>query len=182
MNKFEYLFRLKFLRIIFPCLQIQLSQKMNFTPFPGFTTGSLPTGTVHQYATAKFQQNMQAGQVLGVLSTGEGGVHYLRPVDPNSFAVTQGGNNQQQQIITLPITVPGKDGTQQQQTVQIQVVNPSVSQSGNNGDPPKYHLAPISIGQFPQGASVFTVAYSQQGADGVQIQVQPQNTVATTQT
>ncbi|KAL2739748.1 zinc finger protein 384-like isoform X1 [Vespula maculifrons] len=157
---------------------------MNFTPFPGFTTGSLPTGTVHQFATAKFAQNLTTGgQVVGVLSGGEGGVHYLRPVDPNGFAVAQGGNNQQQQIITLPITVPGKDGTQQQQTVQIQVVNPSVSQSGNSGDQPKYHLAPISLGQFPQGAAtVLTVAYSQQGTDGVQIQVQPQNTVATTQT
>lgn len=158
-------------------------EKMNFTPFPGFT-GSLPTGTVHQFATAKFAQNLTTGgQVVGVLSGGEGGVHYLRPVDPNGFAVAQSGNNQQQQIITLPITVPGKDGTQQQQTVQIQVVNPSVSQSGNSGDQPKYHLAPISLSQFPQGAAtVLTVAYSQQGADGVQIQVQPQNTVATTQT
>jgi len=97
--------------------------------------------------------------VVGVLSGGEGGVHYLRPVDPNGFAVAQSGNNQQQQIITLPITVPGKDGTQQQQTVQIQVVNPSVSQSGNSGDQPKYHLAPISLSQFPQGAAtVLTVA------------------------
>ena len=74
---------------------------MNFTPFPGFTTGSLPTGTVHQFATAKFAQNLPTGgQVVGVLSGGEGGVHYLRPVDPNGFAVAQGGNNQQQQIIT----------------------------------------------------------------------------------
>ncbi|KAG5324057.1 ZG46 protein, partial [Pseudoatta argentina] len=156
---------------------------MNFTPFSSFT-GSLPTGTVHQFATAKFAQNLTTGgQVVGVLSGGEGGVHYLRPVDPNGFAVAQSGNSQQQQIITLPITVPGKDGTQQQQTVQIQVVNPSVSQSGNSGDQPKYHLAPISLSQFPQGAAtVLTVAYSQQGADGVQIQVQPQNTVATTQT
>lgn len=159
---------------------------MNFTPFQGFTTGSLPTGTVHQFATAKFAQNLTTGgQVVGVLSGGEGGVHYLRPVDPNGFAVaTQGGNNQQQQIITLPITVPGKDGTQQQQTVQIQVVNPGVSQGGNSGEQPKYHLQPISLGQFQGqgGATVLTVAYSQQGADGVQIQVQPQNTVATTQT
>lgn len=157
---------------------------MNFTPFPGFTTGSLPTGTVHQFATAKFAQNLTTGgQVVGVLSGGEGGVHYLRPVDPNGFAVaTQSTNNQQQQIITLPITVPGKDGTQQQQTVQIQVVNPNVSQGGNSGDQ-KYHIAPISLGQFQQGAAtVLTVAYSQQGADGLQIQVQPQNTAATTQT
>lgn len=157
---------------------------MNFTPFTGFTTGSLPTGTVHQFATAKFAQNLTTGgQVVGVLSGGEGGVHYLRPVDPNGFAVAQGSNNQQPQIISLPITVPGKDGTQQQQTVQIQVVNPNVTQSGNSGDQPKYHLAPISLGQFPQGAAtVLTVAYSQQDADGVQIQVQPQNTIATTQT
>ena len=159
---------------------------MNFTPFPGFTTGSLPSGTVHQFATAKFAQNLTTGgQVVGVLSGGEGGVHYLRPVDPNGFTVAaaQSASNQQQQIITLPITVPGKDGTQQQQTVQIQVVNPNVSQNSGTGEQPKYHLAPISLSQFPQGAAtVLTVAYSQQGTDGVQIQVQPQNTVATTQT
>lgn len=157
---------------------------MNFTPFPGFTTGSLPTGTVHQFATAKFAQNLTTGgQVVGVLSGGEGGVHYLRPVDPNGFTVAQSAGNQQQQIITLPITVPGKDGTQQQQTVQIQVVNPNVSQSGSSNEQPKYHLAPISLSQFPQGAAtVLTVAYSQPGTEGVQIQVQPQNTVATTQT
>lgn len=144
---------------------------MNFTPFGNaFTTGSLQAGVgVHQFTTAKFAQNLTGGgQVVGVLSGGEGGVHYLRPVDPNGFAV-QGGNNQQQ-IITLPITVPGKDGTEQQQTVQIQVVNPAMSQGGNNGDQPKYHLAPI-LGQFQQGgATVLTVAYSQQGNDNLQIQ------------
>lgn len=155
---------------------------MNFTPFPGFTTGSLPTGTVHQFATAKFAQNLTTGgQVVGVLSGGEGGVHYLRPVDPSGFTVAQSAGNQQQQIITLPITVPGKDGTQQQQTVQIQVVNPNVSQGGNSNEHPKY--IPISLSQFPQGAAtVLTVAYSQQGSDGVQIQVAPQNTIATSQT
>lgn len=155
---------------------------MNFTPFPGFTTGSLPSGTVHQFTTAKFAQNLSTGgQVVGVLSGGEGGVHYLRPVDPNGFTVTQTGSNQQQQIITLPITVPGKDGTHSQQTVQIQVVNPNVTQSGNTSEQPKFHLAPIPIGQFPQ--TVLTVAYGQQGTDNVQIQVQqPQNSVATTQT
>ena len=152
---------------------------MNFTPFSGFTTGSLPTGTVHQFATAKFAQNLTTGgQVVGVLSGGEGGVHYLRPVDPNGFAVAQSGNNQQHQIITLPITVPGKDGTQQQQTVQIQVVNPNVTQGGNGGDQKYQFLGPFP----PTGSTVLTLAYSQQGADGVQIQVQPQNTVATTQT
>lgn len=158
---------------------------MNFTPFPGFTAGSLPAGTVHQLATTKFAQNLTTDgqqQLVGVLTGGEGGVQYLRPLNTNSFATISGGNNQQQ-IITLPITVPGKDGTQQQQTVQIQVVNPNVTQTGNSGDQPKYHLAPISLGQFPQGgATVLTVAYSQQGSDGVQIQVQPQNTIATTHT
>ena len=157
---------------------------MNFTPFSGFTTGSLPAGTVHQFATAKFAQNLTTGgQVVGVLSGGEGGVHYLRPVDPNGFTVaTQGGNGQPQQIISLPITIPGKDGTQQQQTVQIQVVNPAVNQGSGGQDQPKYHITPISLSQFPQGsATVLAVAYSQQG-DGVQLQVQPQNTQATTQT
>lgn len=149
---------------------------MNFTPFGSPFTGSIPTATVHQFAAAKFAHNAAGNQVLSLVG-GEGGVTYLRPVDPNSFAMatTQGqqsgsGNGagqQQQTLITLPIST-GKPGEQGQQAVQIQVVNPSVSMSGA-GSPGsgtlKYHISPISLHQFPQ--SVLTVAYSpQQNGDG----------------
>lgn len=70
---------------------------MNFTPFgTTFSTNSLPASTnasVHQLAStgAKFSaHNMAAaatGQVLGVLSSDDGGVTYLRPVDTNGFTV-----------------------------------------------------------------------------------------------
>lgn len=80
--------------------------KMNFTsPFvtgTTFTTGTLQAG--HQFTTAKFAQQVgttAGGQVLGLLSSDEQGVTYLRPVDTNgTFALTTlpqtSGNNSQQ--------------------------------------------------------------------------------------
>nr|CAD7570807.1 unnamed protein product [Timema californicum] len=157
--------------------------KMNFSPFGGHFAGSIPTATMHQFATAKFAAHNMAtagGQVLGVLSGGEGGVHYLRPMDASGFTIAaQGGgaNNQQQQtLITLPISIAGKPGEngQPQQTVQIQVVNPNAT-IGNNGATtnvaPKYHISPLSLQHFPQG--VLTVAYAGQqqgGAETLQFQ------------
>nr|CAD7438216.1 unnamed protein product [Timema bartmani] len=156
---------------------------MNFSPFGGHFAGSIPTATMHQFATAKFAAHNMAtagGQVLGVLSGGEGGVHYLRPMDASGFTIAaQGGgtNNQQQQtLITLPISIAGKPGEhgQPQQTVQIQVVNPNAT-IGNNGATtnvaPKYHISPLSLQHFPQG--VLTVAYAGQqqgGAETLQFQ------------
>nr|CAD7595712.1 unnamed protein product [Timema genevievae] len=151
---------------------------MNFSPFGGHFAGSIPTATMHQFATAKFAAHNMAtagGQVLGVLSGGEGGVHYLRPMDASGFTIAaQGGgtNNQQQQtLITLPISIAGKPGEhgQPQQTVQIQVVNPNAT-IGNNGATtnvaPKYHISPLSLQHFPQG--VLTVAYAGQQQGGAE--------------
>lgn len=145
---------------------------MNFTPFGVPFTGSLPVAT--QFAAAKFTQNITTanGQVVGVLSGGEGGVHYLRPVDGSGFA-TPAQNNAQQTVITLPITMPGAKPGDPQQTVQIQVVPaPPVSQN-NTIQSPKYHISQIPIQTFQQGTTVLTVAYSPQGqtSDGVQLQV-----------
>lgn len=62
----------------------------------------------------------------------------------------------------MPITIPGsKPGEQpQQQTLQIQVVNPN---SGNSDK-----LLPLSLQHFGQ---VLHVAYNHQTADGLQLQV-----------
>lgn len=80
--------------------------KMNFTsPFvtgTTFTTGTLQAG--HQFTTAKFAQQVgttAGGQVLGLLSSDEQGVTYLRPVDTNgTFALTlpQTSGNSSQQV------------------------------------------------------------------------------------
>lgn len=155
---------------------------MNFTPFGTTFTGTLPAG--HQFTTAKFaahQVGTTGGQVLGLLSADEAGVTYLRPVDANgaftvNLAPQQGaGNNaQHNQIITLPITVPGsKPGDLQQQTLQIQVVNPTATTGTGAGE--KYHAVPLSLHQFQQGATVLTVAYNTQqgGGEGIQLQLHP---------
>lgn len=147
---------------------------MNFTPFGVPFTGSLPVAT--QFAAAKFSQNITTanGQVVGVLSGGEGGVHYLRPVDGSGFAATPTANNgqQTQTVITLPITMPGAKPGDPQQTVQIQVVPaPPVTQN-NAVQAPKYHISQIPIQTFQQGTTVLTVAYSPQGQDGNGVQLQ----------
>ncbi|XP_026468409.1 zinc finger protein with KRAB and SCAN domains 7-like isoform X3 [Ctenocephalides felis] len=144
---------------------------MNFTPFTGQFAGTIPTGAVHQFATAKFAQNIASanGQVLGVLSGGEGGVHYLRPVDGTNFATNQVPTSNTQTLITLPITMPGSKPGEPQQTVQIQVVNTNAAQQVQQ---PKYQVAQmhLPLQTFQQGTTVLTVAYNpQEGGDGVQI-------------
>lgn len=151
---------------------------MNFTPFGVPFTGSLPVAT--QFAAAKFSQNITTanGQVVGVLSGGEGGVHYLRPVDNSGFATAttaQGNGQPSQTVITLPITMPGAKPGDPQQTVQIQVVPaPPVTQN-NAVQAPKYHISQIPIQTFQQGATVLTVAYSPQTQDGSGVQLQVSN-------
>lgn len=147
---------------------------MNFSPF-----GTFPQTIPGSFTTAKFAQNIApGGQVLGVISSGEGGVHYLRPVD-NGFA-----NQPGPQLITLPITVSGKpDSDQTPQTIQIQVVNPnapSINANTSNNNAPKY-VMPIQIQGFPQGAAtVLTLAYNQAGpGEPLQLQLQPQIELST---
>lgn len=147
---------------------------MNFSPF-----GTFPQAIPGSFTTAKFTQNIApGGQVLGVISSGEGGVHYLRPVD-NGFA-----NQPGPQLITLPITVSGApDSDQKPQTIQIQVVNPNAptlnANTGNN-NAPKY-VMPIQIQGFPQGAAtVLTLAYNQAApGEPLQLQLQPQIEIST---
>lgn len=151
---------------------------MNFSPFGTFSQ-TIPGTGMHHFTTAKFAQNIApGGQVLGVISSGEGGVHYLRPVD-NGF------NNQSgPQLITLPITVSGKpDSDQPPQTIQIQVVNPNtptINPNASNSNAPKY-VMPIQIQGFPQGAAtVLTLAYNQAvPGEPLQLQLQPQIEIST---
>lgn len=154
---------------------------MNFSPFGVGVplSAALPVAT--QFAAGKITQSVTTpnGQVVGVLQGGENGVHYIRPLDANAFAATtsqaqpQDPNQQQQQtqtLITLPITMPGAKPGDPQQTVQIQVVNPQPTQVSQSspGNSPKYHISPIPIQTFGQGATVLTVAYNS-NQEGIQI-------------
>ncbi|KAG8270826.1 hypothetical protein J6590_076512 [Homalodisca vitripennis] len=147
---------------------------MNFTPFgTTFTAGALPAG--HQFTTAKFAQQVgttAGGQVVGLLSSDEQGVTYLRPVDTNGAAFTlslpqaSGNNSQHNQIIALPINVPSKPGDMaQQQTLQIQVVNPANS-AASGGE--KYSL-PLTLQHFQQG----------QGCENIVVGVIDPNSIST---
>ncbi|XP_054284387.1 myoneurin-like isoform X1 [Macrosteles quadrilineatus] len=168
---------------------------------------NFPFGTTfaagHQFTTAKFAQQVGTtggGQVVGLLSSDEQGVTYLRPVDAGNGAFTislpqaSGNNSQhnQQQIMALPINMggSGKPGEMtQQQPLQIQVVNPA---DGSGGE--KYSI-PLTLAHFPQGQGMenlvlgvidpntlaasggikmITLAYSpaQGGTDGIHLQLQ----------
>lgn len=140
---------------------------MNFQQFnlPFTSSSSIQTnGTPQTTANTKFTTatNNGGAQVVGLLSSDDG-VTYLRPVETNGFSLNVQGqhqqnvNHQQAQIITLPITIPGaKPGDMQQQTLQIQVVNPHAS---NN------QSIPFSLQQFGQ-----VLLYNQQN-EGLQLQV-----------
>ncbi|XP_018319044.1 zinc finger and BTB domain-containing protein 24 isoform X2 [Agrilus planipennis] len=154
---------------------------MNYNPFSVGVplSAALPVATQFT-AGGKITQNVTTtnGQVVGVLQGGENGVHYIRPLDANAFAAatastspTQNNSSQQAQtLITLPITMPGAKPGDPQQTVQIQVVNPtpvSVAQT-SQAQSPKYQISQIPIQAFGQGATVLTVAYNPT-QDGIQI-------------
>lgn len=143
---------------------------MNFPPFGVPLSAALPVAT--QFTAGKLTQSVTTtnGQVVGVLQGGENGVHYIRPIDANTFTTSssppQSATQQAQTLITLPITMPGAKPGDPQQTVQIQVVNPIVTQA-NNVQSPKYHISQIPIQTFGQGATVLTVAYN--NPEGIQI-------------
>lgn len=151
---------------------------MNFSPFGVPLSAALPVAT--QFTAGKITQSVTTanGQVVGVLQGGENGVHYIRPIDAQTFTTTasppqQSPTHQQTAtptVITLPITMPGAKPGDPQQTVQIQVVNPiatSVSQAATTQSP-KYHISQIPLQTFGQGATVLTVAYNS-SPDGIQI-------------
>ncbi|KAL3274455.1 hypothetical protein HHI36_015843 [Cryptolaemus montrouzieri] len=142
---------------------------MNFTPFGVPISAALPIAT--QFQAGKITQSVTTanGQVVGVLQGGENGVHYIRPLDMNTFAAQPNQNNgqQAQTLITLPITMPGAKPGDPQQTVQIQVINPPMSPPSPGGQQ-KYHMTPIPIQTFGQGATVLTVAYNG-NQEGIQI-------------
>ncbi|XP_076259263.1 uncharacterized protein LOC143195706 isoform X2 [Rhynchophorus ferrugineus] len=149
---------------------------MNFAQFGVPLSAAMPVAT--QFSAGKITQSVTtpSGQVVGVLQGGENGVHYIRPLDANLFAQAAAGRpesptpaqqGQTQTVITLPITMPGAKPGDPQQTVQIQVVNPAVTQA-SGGNSPKYQLSQIPLQTFGQGATVLTVAYNG-NQEGLQI-------------
>ncbi|XP_008482977.1 uncharacterized protein LOC103519666 [Diaphorina citri] len=149
---------------------------MNFEQFtlPFSQSSSIQTNanTTQTTSSTKFSTtaNNASAQVVGVLSSDDG-ITYLRPVETNGFALNhhhqqqqhqeqqQQQSHNQAQIITLPITIPGaKPGDIQQQTLQIQVVNPH----GGSG---ASQSIPFSLQQFGQ-----VLLYNQQN-EGLQLQV-----------
>ncbi|XP_055696855.1 zinc finger protein with KRAB and SCAN domains 5-like isoform X1 [Phlebotomus papatasi] len=150
-------------------------QKMNFSPFTTQFASAIPANAVNQFTAAKFTQNITTanGQVVGLVSGGDGGVHYLRPVEsgaafPGQTQTTTTSNSLQQThqtLITLPITMPGAKPGDAQQTVQIQVVNPNPIQQQ-----PKFQMGQmqIPIQGLQQGTTVLTVAYAPQEGDILQ--------------
>ncbi|XP_055696856.1 zinc finger protein with KRAB and SCAN domains 5-like isoform X2 [Phlebotomus papatasi] len=148
---------------------------MNFSPFTTQFASAIPANAVNQFTAAKFTQNITTanGQVVGLVSGGDGGVHYLRPVEsgaafPGQTQTTTTSNSLQQThqtLITLPITMPGAKPGDAQQTVQIQVVNPNPIQQQ-----PKFQMGQmqIPIQGLQQGTTVLTVAYAPQEGDILQ--------------
>lgn len=91
-------------------------------------------------------------------------MHYLNAPSSQANSPAQGATmppGLQQQLITLPITMPGAKPGDAQQTVQIQVVNPNAMQQASNHQ----H---IPIQGFQQGTTVLTVAYAPQDGDLLQ--------------
>ncbi|XP_059621842.1 transcription factor E4F1-like isoform X2 [Phlebotomus argentipes] len=150
---------------------------MNFSPFTTQFASAIPANAVNQFTAAKFTQNITTanGQVVGLVSGGDGGVHYLRPVEsgaafPGQTQTTTTSNSLQQThqtLITLPITMPGAKPGDAQQTVQIQVVNPNPIQQQQQ---PKFQMGQmqIPIQGLQQGTTVLTVAYAPQEGDILQ--------------
>ncbi|XP_055614325.1 specificity protein transcription factor 3-like [Uranotaenia lowii] len=118
--------------------------------------------------------------VLGLVSGGDGGMQFLRPMDGNTMAAATAFQQQQQvaaaaaaaasnmqqvtpAYITLPITMPGAKPGDAQQTVQIQVLNPNPVQPPTQ-QAPKLQMSQmqIPIQGFQQGTTVLTVAYGPQ--------------------
>jgi hypothetical protein len=98
---------------------------MNFTPFTGPFTGTIP---VHQF-TAKFaNSNGQTTTVppgTVVLSGSDGGIHYLRPTE----VVSQAGTLTNQTLITVPVSMEQTTSKEEgdTNTVQAQSTQPTAS-------------------------------------------------------
>jgi len=115
---------------------------MNFTPFTGPFTGTIP---VHQF-TAKFANangqttNVPPGTV--VLSGGDGGIHYLRPSD----MVSQAGTLTNQTLITVPVSMEqSKEDGSSTTTVQAQGSQSTATVQVQNLLEPSYQ---VKIVQF----------------------------------
>lgn len=95
-------------------------------------------------------------------------MHYLNAASSQGNSPAQGSTiptSLAQQLITLPITMPGAKPGDAQQTVQIQVVNPNAMQSASAAA--QQHI-PMHHNPFQQGTTVLTVAYAPQEGDLLQ--------------
>ncbi|XP_045486777.1 chorion transcription factor Cf2 isoform X5 [Pieris rapae] len=120
------------------------------------TGGQLPVTKIQQNPNNGTQLSQVVGMVGGV-NMGEG-VQYVRTLDGTQLQTTP-------QVISVPITLPGTKPGDPQQTVQIQVLAPSLIQQPQ----PKYQMQ-IPIQGFQQGGAVLTVAYSPDANDnGIQL-------------
>ncbi|XP_045497197.1 zinc finger protein with KRAB and SCAN domains 8-like isoform X2 [Colias croceus] len=138
--------------------------EMNFAAFSAMGAGTHFVTTNGQLpVTTKLQQNPNNGsqlpQVVGMVggvNMGEG-VQYLHSLDGTALQATP-------QLISVPIALPGAKPGDPQPTVQIRVLSPNIIQQQQ----PKYQMQ-IPIQGFQQGGTVFTVAYSPEANDGIQL-------------
>ncbi|XP_053670990.1 transcription factor Sp4-like [Anopheles nili] len=174
--------------------------KMNFSQFANPFAGS------NQFAAGKFPQNLSTsasnGQVLGLVSGGEGAMQFLRPMDGTAVSTASAMFQQQQSgqhgqvvtatgiphpamaspaYITLPITMPGAKPGDAQQTVQIQVLNPNPMPSqmgtGANGQGQAGSAPPgaLSTPKFQMGQMQIPIQGFQQGTTVLTVAYSPQD-------
>lgn len=121
---------------------------------------------LHLFSSSCSGLVFKSPQVLGLVSGPDGEVHYLNAPSSQGNSPAQGATMPQalqQQLITLPITMPGAKPGDAQQTVQIQVVNPNAMQQAASNSQHMQHLQ-----NFQQGTTVLTVAYAPQDGDFLQ--------------
>lgn len=103
-------------------------------------------------------------KVVSLVSGADGNVQFLRSVNGTANFQTQTPQNQttnlsQVQTFILPITIPGDEPGDAQQTVQIQVLNPNQIQAA-----PKFQSIPMQLPiQGFQQPTVLTVSVPQDG-------------------
>ncbi|XP_049279647.1 dual specificity protein kinase splB-like isoform X1 [Anopheles funestus] len=174
--------------------------KMNFSQFTN------PFAGPNQFAAGKFPQNLTTtgsnGQVLGLVSGGEGAMQFLRPVDGTAVSAASAMFHQQQSqhgqivttagmphpgmaspaYITLPITMPGAKPGDAQQTVQIQVLNPnplpsqmSASAAGQTGQTGSAQSGTLQAPKFQMGQMQIPIQGFQQGTTVLTVAYSPQD-------
>uniref|UniRef100_A0A182MHJ8 C2H2-type domain-containing protein n=1 Tax=Anopheles culicifacies TaxID=139723 RepID=A0A182MHJ8_9DIPT len=173
--------------------------KMNFSQFTNAFAGP------NQFTAGKFPQNLTTasnGQVLGLVSGGEGAMQFLRPVDGTAVSAASAMFHQQQSqhgqvvttagmphpamaspaYITLPITMPGAKPGDAQQTVQIQVLNPNplpsqmaASAGGQTGQTGSAQSGTLQAPKFQMSQMQIPIQGFQQGTTVLTVAYSPQD-------